>query len=148
MEPMRVVVTRVKSASVSIDGEVVSELARPGLLVLAGVGHDDTAEDAAALARKIWGLRILDDELSASDVDAPILVVSQFTLYASTRKGRRPSWSRAAPGAVSEPLVEELCRRFEELGASVQRGRFGAHMEVASVNDGPITIVIDTQDWQ
>lgn len=148
MGHMRVVVTRVRSASVSVDDAVVAELDRPGLLVLAGVGHDDTCEDAAALARKVWGLRILDDELSASDVGAPILVVSQFTLYASTRKGRRPSWSRAAPGAVSEPLVEELCLRFEELGASVQRGRFGAHMLVSSVNDGPVTIVIDTHDWQ
>lgn len=144
---MRVVVTRVKSASVSVDGEVVGELPSPGLLVLAGVGHDDTPADAAALARKIWGLRILDGELSASDVAAPLLVVSQFTLYASTRKGRRPSWSRAAPGPVSEPLVEELCGQFEALGAEVHRGRFGAHMEVASVNDGPITIVIDTHDW-
>ena len=100
MEPMRVVVTRVRSASVSVDGVTVGELDSPGLLVLAGVGHDDTADDAAALARKIWGLRILDGELSASDVGAPVLVISQFTLYASTRKGRRPSWSAAAPGAV------------------------------------------------
>lgn len=145
---MRVVVTRVSEASVRVDGEVIAELPRPGLLVLAGVGHDDTVDDAAALARKIWGLRILDDEASASDVDAPILVVSQFTLYASTRKGRRPSWSRAAPGPVSEPLVEEFCRQLEALGAAVGRGRFGAHMEVASVNDGPITITIDTQEWQ
>ena len=145
---MRVVVTRVKSASVSVDGEVVGELPRPGLLVLAGVGHDDTPADAAALARKIWGLRILDGELSASDVAAPLLVVSQFTLYASTHKGRRPSWSRAAPGPVSEPLVEHLCRELELLGATVERGRFGADMQVASVNDGPVTIVIDTDDWQ
>ena len=145
---MRVVVTKVVSASVEVDGEVVGELDRPGLLVLAGVGHHDTVDDAAALARKIWGLRILEDETSASDVDAPILVVSQFTLYASTRKGRRPSWSRAAPGEVSEPLVEELCHQLEALGATVARGRFGAHMKVSSVNDGPITIVIDTHDWQ
>lgn len=147
MGAMRVVVTRVLSASVQVDGEVVAELPRPGLLVLAGVGHGDTVDDAAALARKIWGLRILDDERSASDVDAPILVVSQFTLYASTRKGRRPSWSAAATGAVSEPLVEELCAQLEGLGAGVQRGRFGAHMEVASVNDGPVTILIDTKAW-
>lgn len=144
---MRVVVTRVLSASVEVDGEVVAALPRPGLLVLAGVGHDDTVDDAAALARKIWGLRILDEERSASDVDAPILVVSQFTLYASTRKGRRPSWSGAAPGPVSEPLVEELCTQLEGLGAELQRGRFGAHMRVASVNDGPVTILIDTQAW-
>ncbi len=145
---MRVVITRVSTASVTIDGEVVGQLPRPGLLVLAGVGHDDTSKDASALARKIWGLRILHDETSASDIDAPILVVSQFTLYASTRKGRRPSWSAAAPGAVSEPLVEELCQQLEELGATVERGRFGADMQVASVNDGPITIVIDTADWR
>lgn len=147
MGAMRVVVTRVLSASVEVDGEVVAALPRPGLLVLAGVGHDDTVDDAAALARKIWGLRILDEERSASDVDAPILVVSQFTLYASTRKGRRPSWSGAAPGPVSEPLVEELCTQLEGLGAELQRGRFGAHMRVASVNDGPVTILIDTQAW-
>ncbi|CAL8974871.1 D-aminoacyl-tRNA deacylase [Tessaracoccus sp. O5.2] len=145
--PMRVVVTRVAEASVEVDGEVVGRLRRPGLLVLAGVGHDDTADDAAALARKIWGLRILDGELSASDVGAPLLVVSQFTLYASTRKGRRPSWSGAAPGHVGEPLVEQLCRDLEALGAHVERGRFGAHMRVASVNDGPVTILIDTKDW-
>ena len=131
-----------------MDGEVIAQLPRPGLLVLAGVGHDDTGDDAAALARKIWGLRILHGEQSASDLGAPVLVVSQFTLYASTRKGRRPSWNAAAPGPVSEPLVEELCTQLESLGADVQRGRFGADMAVASVNDGPITIVIDTHDWQ
>lgn len=145
---MRVVITRVSSASVTVEGEVVGSLPRPGLLVLAGVGHDDTPADAAALARKIWGLRILDDERAASDIDAPILVVSQFTLFASTKKGRRPGWSAAAPGPISEPLVEELCRQLEALGATVARGRFGAHMAVASVNDGPITILIDTKDWQ
>lgn len=147
MTRMRIVCTRVSSASVTVDDATIAELPRPGLLVLAGVGHADTVEQAAALARKIWGLRILDDELSASDVDAPILVVSQFTLYASTRKGRRPSWSAAAPGPVSEPLVEELCTQLEALGATVLRGRFGAHMQVASVNDGPITISIDTENW-
>lgn len=145
---MRAVVTRVESASVKVDGEVIAELPRPGLLILAGVGHEDSASEAGALARKIWGLRILNGELSASDVDAPILVVSQFTLYASTKKGRRPSWSRAAPGVVSEPLVEELCHQLEALGASVERGRFGAHMSVASVNDGPVTVLIDTLDWE
>ena len=148
MTRMRIVCTRVSSASVTVGDATIAELPRPGLLVLAGVGHADTVEQAAALARKIWGLRILDDELSASDVDAPILVVSQFTLYASTRKGRRPSWSRAAPGEVGEPLVEELCRQLELLGATVGRGQFGAHMRVSSVNDGPVTIVIDTHDWE
>lgn len=147
-DPMRVVVTKVLEAAVEVDGEVVARLDAPGLLVLAGVGHHDDTSDAEALARKIWGLRILDGEASASDTGAPVLVVSQFTLYASTRKGRRPSWSRAAPGDVSEPLVEELCRRLESLGATVGRGRFGAHMRVSSVNDGPVTVVIDTKAWE
>lgn len=145
---MRVVVTRVLEAAVRVDGEVIAQLDRPGLLVLAGVAHQDTAADAAALARKIWSLRILDGELSASDLDAPLLVVSQFTLYASTRKGRRPSWSGAAPGPVSEPLVEELCRQLEQLGATVGRGSFGAHMLVSSVNDGPVTIAMDSANWE
>ena len=141
---MRAVITRVLSASVSVGGEVVGELPRPGLLVLVGVGHDDDAAAATSLAAKIWGLRILRDEVSASDVDAPILVVSQFTLFASTRKGRRPGWSKAAPGVVSEPLVEALATELERLGATVGRGRFGADMQVTSVNDGPVTILIDT----
>ena len=145
---MRAVITRVTQASVQVDGQTIAELPRPGLLVLAGVSHDDTVEEAERLARKIWVLRILDDELSASDIDAPILVVSQFTLFASTRKGRRPGWSKAAPGDQSEPLVEALCTSLESLGAQVHRGRFGAHMTVASVNDGPITILIDTLDWE
>ncbi|BCR80095.1 D-aminoacyl-tRNA deacylase [Arachnia rubra] len=145
---MRAVITRVLSASVSVGGEVVGELPRPGLLVLVGVGHDDDAAAATSLAAKIWGLRILRDEVSASDVDAPILVVSQFTLFASTRKGRRPGWSKAAPGVVSEPLVEALATELERLGATVGRGRFGADMQVTSVNDGPVTILIDTDHWE
>lgn len=127
---------------------MVGELPRPGLLVLVGVGHDDDAAAATSLAAKIWGLRILRDEVSASDVDAPILVVSQFTLFASTRKGRRPGWSKAAPGVVSEPLVEALATELERLGATVGRGRFGADMQVTSVNDGPVTILIDTDHWE
>lgn len=145
---MRAVITRVLSASVSVGGEVVGELPRPGLLVLVGVGHNDDTAAATSLAAKIWGLRILRDEVSASDVDAPILVVSQFTLFASTRKGRRPGWSKAAPGAVSEPLVEALATELERLGATVGRGRFGADMQVTSVNDGPVTILIDTDHWE
>lgn len=145
---MRAVITRVLSASVSVGGEVVGELPRPGLLVLVGVGHDDDTAAVTSLAAKIWGLRILRDEVSASDVDAPILVVSQFTLFASTRKGRRPGWSKAAPGAVSEPLVEALATELERLGATVGRGRFGADMQVTSVNDGPVTILIDTDHWE
>ena len=144
---MRVVITRVTEASVTIDGDEVSALPRAGLLVLAGVGVGDGDEQVRAVARKTWGLRILRDELSASDVNAPILVVSQFTLHGSTRKGRRPSWSAAAPGSVSEPLVERFCGELESFGALVLRGRFGADMQVASVNDGPVTILIDTDDW-
>lgn len=145
---MRAVITRVLSASVSVGGEVVGELPRPGLLVLVGVGHNDDTAAATSLAAKIWGLRILRDEVSASDIDAPILVVSQFTLFASTRKGRRPGWSKAAPGVVSEPLVEALATELERLGATVGRGRFGADMQVTSVNDGPVTILIDTDHWE
>lgn len=145
---MRVVISRVSSASVTVEGEVVGQLPRPGLLVLAGVGHDDEITDAKALAAKIWGLRILDGEQSASDTNAPILVVSQFTLFASTRKGRRPSWYAAAPGAVSEPLVAQFCAELESLGAEVHQGRFGADMKVASVGDGPVTIWIDSKEWR
>ena len=144
---MRAVISRVSSASVTVDGDVIACLPRPGLLVLLGVGVNDDLAVAQALALKTWGLRILDDEVSASDVDAPILVVSQFTLHASTRKGRRPGWSKAAPGPVSEPLVEAYAVALEELGATVARGRFGADMQVASVNDGPFTILIDTENW-
>lgn len=141
---MRAVVTRVSSASVEVAGETVGALPRPGLLVLLGVGHDDGPAEVEWLARKVWGLRILDGEQSASDVDAPILVISQFTLYGDARKGRRPSWTAAAPGAVSEPLYESFCTALATLGAHVERGVFGAHMDVASVNDGPITILLDT----
>lgn len=144
---MRVVITRVTEASVKVDGVVVAELPRPGLLVLVGVGRGDTDHETGALAAKIFGLRILDDELSARDTGAPILVVSQFTLYASTRRGRRPSWSAAAPGDESAPLVQRLCDDLAALGAEVRQGSFGAHMEVASVNDGPVTIWIDTDHW-
>ena len=148
---MRVVVQRAASASVSVDCRVVARLDDPGLLVLVGVTHDDTTATAHRLARKVWELRILDDptdpgvgrERSASDLDAPILVVSQFTLYADTRKGRRPSWSAAAPGPVSEPLVEEFVAALRHLGARVQTGIFGADMKVALVNDGPVTITMD-----
>ena len=140
---MRAVVTRVSSASVRVAGEIVGELPRPGLLVLLGVGHADGADEVAWMARKIWGLRILEEERSASDVDAPVLVISQFTLYGDARKGRRPSWTDAAPGAVSEPLYDAVCAELESLGAHVERGVFGAAMEVASVNDGPFTVILE-----
>ena len=141
---MRAVVQRVSQASVAVEGDVVGSIDRPGLVVLLGVTHGDTAEIAAALAAKIWNLRILADERSCADEQAPMLAISQFTLYADTRKGRRPSWSAAAPGPVSEPLYDAFCDALKALGAEVARGRFGAHMEVALVNDGPVTLVIDS----
>lgn len=144
---MRIVLSKVSQASVRVSQELISELPRPGLLALLGVGHDDTKQAAESLARKVWELRILDDERSAKDLQAPIMVVSQFTLFAATRKGRRPSWQAAAPREHSEPLVEYFCDQLEQLGAEVYRGKFGADMEVASVNDGPVTIWIDTDDW-
>ena len=141
---MRAVVQRTLSASVTVDGEVVGATTEPGLLVYLGVTHDDGPADAAWTARKIWELRLLREERSASDVGAPVLVVSQFTLYGDARKGRRPTWSAAAPGPVSEPLYDAVCTELERLGAPVQRGVFGADMQVASVNDGPITMVLDS----
>jgi D-tyrosyl-tRNA(Tyr) deacylase len=139
---MRAVVQRVSQARVTVDGRVVGAIDEPGLLVLVGVTHDDTPEKAAKLAAKLWGLRILDGEKSCSDVGAPLLVISQFTLYADTRKGRRPSWLEAAPGPVAEPLVGAVVSSLRELGARVGTGVFGAHMEVSLVNDGPVTIII------
>ncbi|HYT10517.1 MAG TPA: D-aminoacyl-tRNA deacylase [Mycobacteriales bacterium] len=139
---MRAVVQRVSSASVSVDGNVVGAIG-PGLLVLVGVTHSDGPDTAAALARKVHELRILDGERSAADVGAPLLVVSQFTLYADTRKGRRPTWSAAAPGPVAQPLVESVVAALRERGARVETGVFGAHMQVALVNDGPVTILVE-----
>ncbi len=141
---MRTVVQRVLTASVTVDGKIVGEIEGPGLVVLLGVTHDDGPEQVAWMARKIWSLRILRDEQSASDVDAPVLVVSQFTLYGDARKGRRPTWNAAAPGEVSEPVYEAFCKELESLGATVARGSFGADMQVALVNDGPITMVLDS----
>ena len=140
---MRAVAQRVSQASVSVDGAVIGAIDGPGLLVLVGVTHDDTAEKAAKLAAKLWGMRILDGEKSCSDVGAPLLVVSQFTLYADTSKGRRPSWSNAAPGPVAEPLVDAVVAELRALGATVETGKFGADMKVALVNDGPITIIVE-----
>ncbi len=140
---MRAVVQRAAAASVRVDGELVGALDRPGLMVLIGVTHTDTAATAARLAAKIWTLRILADERSASDVGAPVLVVSQFTLYADTAKGRRPSWGAAAPRPVSEPLVEAFVTALRDLGAEVATGVFGADMQVSLVNDGPVTLVLD-----
>ncbi|ACY96252.1 MULTISPECIES: D-aminoacyl-tRNA deacylase [Thermomonospora] len=140
---MRSVVQRVSRASVTVDGAVVGAIEEPGLLALVGVTHDDTVERARKLAGKLWGLRILDGEKSCSDVAAPLLVVSQFTLYGDTRKGRRPSWIAAAPGPVAEPLVEEVVAELRRLGARVQTGVFGADMKVELVNDGPVTVIVE-----
>ncbi len=146
---MRVLVQRVTSAQVTVDDEVVGRIdpaatgAPHGLLALVGVTHDDTPATAKTLADKLFRLRILDGERSAADLAAPILVVSQFTLYADTAKGRRPSWSAAAPGAVAEPLVDAFAADLLALGATVATGRFGAHMRIELVNDGPVTILLE-----
>jgi D-tyrosyl-tRNA(Tyr) deacylase len=140
---MRAVVQRVLSASVSVDGSVVGALTSPGLLAYVGITHSDGAAEVEWMARKIWTLRMLADERSASDVGAPILVVSQFTLYGDARKGRRPTWEAAAPGPVSEPLYDALCSSLSTLGAHVERGVFGAPMQVSSVNDGPFTVLLE-----
>lgn len=144
---MRAVIQRAASANVRVDDAVVGSI-RPepggqGLVVLIGATHDDDSGAAERLASKVWGLRILDGEKSASDVNAPILVVSQFTLYADTRKGRRPSWGAAAPREVSEPLVDTFVKALRDLGATVETGIFGADMQVELVNDGPVTLIID-----
>ena len=140
---MRAVVQRVLEASVSVDGKVVDALDGPGLLVLLGVTHGDGAAEVRWLARKVWELRIMRDERSAADLGAGVLVVSQFTLYGDARKGRRPTWEAAAPASVSEPLYDALCDALIGLGAHVERGVFGARMEVASVNDGPFTVLLE-----
>ena len=141
---MRLVVQRVASASVEVAGETVGAIDRPGLLVLVGVTHTDDPATAARLADKVWNLRVLADERSCATERAPILVVSQFTLYADTRKGRRPSWNAAAPREVSEPLVEEFVAALRRLGAEVATGIFGAEMLVSLVNDGPVTLILDS----
>ena len=142
-ERVRAVVQCVSSASVVVADAVVGALAEPGLLVYLGVTHTDGPAEVDWMARKVWGLRILPDEQSASDVGAPVLVVSQFTLYGDARKGRRPTWQAAAPGPVSEPLYDAFCAALSALGARVERGVFGAHMQVQSVNDGPFTVLLE-----
>jgi D-tyrosyl-tRNA(Tyr) deacylase len=138
------VVQRVISAAVRVEGESVGQIG-VGLLVFVGVTHDDTADAAVALARKVHGLRILRGELSVADVPgAGILAVSQFTLYGDARKGRRPTWAAAAAGAVAEPLVDVVVAELRRLGAKVATGVFGADMQVELVNDGPITLLVET----
>lgn len=146
---VRVLLQRVTSAQVSVDDQVVGRIdptaagAPHGLLALVGATHTDTAANAKALADKTYRLRILDGERSAADLDAPILVVSQFTLYANTAKGRRPSWNAAAPGSLAEPLVDTFAQTLRELGATVATGEFGAHMQIELTNDGPITVLLE-----
>jgi len=155
---MRAVLQRANGALVSVDGQVVGSFEGPGILLLVGVTHDDDESRAQALADKVYGLRIFEHrhatdlaclppsaprEVSARDLGLPVLVISQFTLYASTKKGRRPTWDAAAPGPVAEPLVESVAQALRDLGAPVHTGRFGADMQVTFTNDGPVTIVLD-----
>ncbi|HEY6423376.1 MAG TPA: D-aminoacyl-tRNA deacylase [Pseudonocardiaceae bacterium] len=140
---MRAVVSRVTEAAVLVDGLVVGALDGPGLLVLLGVTHDDGPAQADTMARKLHELRILRDEQSISDTGAGILVVSQFTLYGATRKGRRPSFTAAARPEQAQPLVDEVVTRLRARGATVATGRFGATMTVRSVADGPFTLLLD-----
>ena len=149
---MRCVLQRVSSASVKVNGEEISSVGK-GLLLLLGVGKEDGKEDAIKLAEKIVGLRIFTDSegkfnLSLADVKGEVLVVSQFTLFANCRKGRRPGFDNSAPPALAEPLYEFFCDHIEKMGFPVGRGVFGAVMEVSLVNDGPVTIFIDTDEWK
>ncbi|GGM19629.1 D-aminoacyl-tRNA deacylase [Promicromonospora citrea] len=134
---------RVTRASVLVDGEVVGAIDEPGVLALVGVTHDDGPAQVATIARKIAELRILRDEQSVTDAGAPVLVVSQFTLYGDVRKGRRPTWNQAAPGPVAEPLVDAVVAALRERGLTVATGRFGADMRVDLVNDGPVTLIVE-----
>ncbi len=136
----------VSKASVTVEGSVTGEITGPGLLALVGVTHDDTPETAKKLAEKIATLRILPGEKSCVDLSAPVLAVSQFTLYADVRKGRRPSWSAAAPGDVSEPIFDQFVESLRGAGLDVGTGVFGAHMQVELINDGPVTIIVDSDE--
>lgn len=154
---MRALVQRADGAAVSVDAEIVGSFDGPGLVVLVGVTHDDTPEIAQRLSAKVWNARLFDRdrlpdactppsgpaELSAADLGLPVLVVSQFTLYANTAKGRRPTWDAAAPRPVAEPLVETFAQSLRDLGAPVHTGRFGADMQVRLVNDGPVTVLFE-----
>ena len=140
---MRTVLQRVDGASVRVDGEQVGGFTGPGLVALVGVTHDDGPDQVERTARKIAELRILREERSVLDDGAPVLVISQFTLHADVRKGRRPSWNAAAPADVAEPVVDAVVAALRERGVHVETGRFGADMRVSLVNDGPVTIVLD-----
>ena len=143
---MRIVLQTATRASVTVAGRVTGELSAPGLVALVGVSHTDTAGTAARLAEKIATLRILPGETSCADRNAPVLAVSQFTLYADVRRGRRPSWAAAAPGAVSEPVFDAFVAALREHGLEVATGVFGAHMEVELLNDGPVTVIVDSAE--
>ena len=143
---MKAVVQVVSRASVEVEGQIVGKIDGPGLVILLGVTHEDTPALAAKLAAKIWRLRMLEGEKSCEDLSAPLLVISQFTLYGDVRKGRRPGWTKAAPGAVSEPLYEEFIAQLRALGAHVESGVFGAMMDVSLVNSGPYTLIVDTDE--
>lgn len=140
---MRAVLQRVTRACVRVDGEVVGEISGPGILALVAATHEDGPDQVDTVVRKIAELRIMDDEQSVSDIGGAVLVVSQFTLYGSTRKGRRPSWSAAAPGPVAEPLIDAVAQGLRERGLEVATGQFGAHMEVELVIDGPFTVLVE-----
>lgn len=141
---MRAVLQRVTSAAVTVDGETVGAIDRPGLLVLVGITHTDGPAQVAKLAEKTANLRLLAGERSVLDEGAPVLAVSQFTLYGDAKKGRRPSWSAAAPGPVSEPLFNDYVQALRDLGVTVETGRFGADMQVSLTNDGPVTLILVT----
>ena len=143
MGAVRAVVARVTEASVTVDGEIIGKIDEPGLLVLLGIATTDDPAKAATMARKLHELRILRDEESCATTHAPLLVVSQFTLYGDTRKGRRPSWTSAARPEVAEPLVDTVVAELKNRGARVQTGRFAAMMAVHSVNDGPFTVLVE-----
>src|SRR4051794_39758774 len=140
---MRALVQRVSRAAVSVAGDVIGRLDEPGLCVFVGVTHGDTEATAERMATKVYGLRVLRDERSCAETDAPLLVVSQFTLYGELRRGRRPTWERAAPAETAEPLVDHLVADLRRSGARVETGRFGADMQVELVNDGPITVMLE-----
>lgn len=141
---MRLVLQRVKSASVTVDGQVVGALERPGLLALVGITHTDGPQEVAKMAEKTAHLRLLEGERSLLDEGAPLLAVSQFTLYGDAKKGRRPSWSAAAPGLVSQPLFDSYVQAVRDLGIKVETGVFGADMQVTLTNDGPVTLILDS----
>jgi D-aminoacyl-tRNA deacylase len=154
---MRAVIQRADGASVTVEGQVLGAFTGPGLVVLLGVTHDDSPATAKRIAEKAYGLRIFDvrhdvnnllaedasGEVSAQELRLPVLLISQFTLFADTRKGKRPSWGDAAPGPIAEPLVQACAEHLRAIGATVHEGRFGADMQVAFTNDGPMTITLD-----